>query len=85
MGTVLRQHQAVAVLVLQAFAGQRGAAGGAAQQEALPRASANGPDEVAHALESEHRIVDEERNHLDPVVGVGRAGRRERRHRARPR
>ncbi len=48
----------------------------------LPRESAKAQIGIAHALEAEHRIVDEERNHLHAVVRVGRAGGRERRHRA---
>ena len=41
-----------------------------------------GPDQIADALEAEHRVVDEERNHVDAVRGVGGAGGDERRHRA---
>ena len=60
-----RVEQAVAVLVLQAFAVERGAAGGAAEQEALGPAVGGGPDQVADPLEAEHRVVDEQRNHVD--------------------
>ena len=77
------EHQAVAVLVLQAFAGERGAAGGAAHQEALAARIGEGPDHVADALESEHRVVGEERNRRHAVVRIGRACRGERGHRAR--
>ena len=66
LGTVLASRMAVAVLVLQAFAGKRGASGGAAAAGSPCRAVAGGPDEIADALEAEHRIVDEERNHLTP-------------------
>ena len=66
VGTVLGQHEAVAVLVLQPFAGQRGPARRAAAQEALAARVGERPDQVAHPLESEHRVVDEERNHLAP-------------------
>ena len=56
-----REDVAVTVLVLQALAVQRRAARRAAQQEA-PRAHvAGGPREIAHALQSEHRVVDVER------------------------
>ena len=41
------------------------------------------PDQVADALEAEHRVVDEERDRVDAVVGVGGAGGDERRQRAR--
>ena len=61
---------AVAVLVLQAFAGQRGAAGRAAQQEPAAAHVAGRPDQVADPLEAEHRVVDEERDHADAVAGM---------------
>ena len=77
-----RQHVALAVFVLQAFAVERGAAGGAAHHEALHPHVGAGPDQVADALEAEHRIEDEERDHVDAVRGVGRARGDERRHRA---
>ena len=57
------QDVAVAVLVLQAFAVQRGAARGAAEQEAARLHVAGGPGQVADALEAEHRVVDVERHH----------------------
>ena len=41
-----------------------------------------GPDEVADALEAEHRVVDEERNRVDAVRRVRRARGDERRHRS---
>jgi hypothetical protein len=53
----------VAVLVLQAFAVERGAAGGAAEQEAARLHVAGRPGQVADALEAEHRVVDVERHH----------------------
>src|SRR5512135_2876290 len=63
---------AVAVLVLQAFAVQRGAAGGAADQEAARAQVARRPGQVADTLEAEHRVVDVERDHRHAVVGVSR-------------
>ena len=54
---------AVAVLVLQAFAVQRRAAGGATDQEAAGAHVAGSPGEVAGALEAKHRVVDIERDH----------------------
>ena len=62
------QDMAVAVLMLQAFAVQRRAPGGAAEQEAARLHVASRPGEVADALEAEHRVIDEERDH-HPVVG----------------
>ena len=50
----------------------------AADQEALGlHESAAAQIQVADPLEAEHRIEDVERDHVDPVVGVGRAGRDE--------
>ena len=64
----------MAVLVLQALAHQRGAAGGGAEQEA-PGAGIGGlPDEVADTLEPEHRIERVERHDRHAAGGVGRAG-----------
>ena len=73
---------AVAVLVLEALAGQGGAAGRAAQQEAAAAHVAGGPDQVADPLEAEHRVIDEERDHAHAVAGMRGAGGDERRHRA---
>ena len=73
---------AVAVLMLEAFAGQRGAAGSAAEQEAADAHVGGGPDQVADALEAEHRVKNKKRNRVDAVRGVGGAGGDERRHRA---
>ena len=62
----------MAVLVLQAFAVQRRAAGGAAEQEAARAHVAGGPGEVADALEAEHRVEDVEGDHLHAVRRVRR-------------
>ncbi len=70
------------VLVLQALAVQRGAPGGGAAQEAPAPHVAEGPDEVAHPLEAEHRVEDEEGHQRLAPGGVGRAGGREAGHRA---
>ena len=69
-----RQHVRVAVLVLQALAVERGAPGGAADQEAAGPRVAGRPGQVADALEPEHRVVDVERDHRG--VGHAVAGRR---------
>ena len=67
---------AVAVFVLQAFAVERGAPRGAAQQEAARLHVARGPGQVADALEAEHRVVHVERHH-DAVAGAVGSGRRD--------
>ncbi len=72
----------MAVLVLQAFAVERGAAGRAAEHEAFGAGIGGGPDQVADPLEAEHRVVDEHRDHVHAVRRVRRAGGDERRHRA---
>src|SRR5579864_3368194 len=74
------EHDAVAVLVLQAFAQQSSAAGGSAHQEALAAGIGERPDQVSDALEAEHGVVGEEGNHGHTVVGVRCARRRKRRH-----
>ena len=73
----------MAVLVLQAFAVERRAAGGAAEHEALGPRVGRRPNQVADPLEAEHRVVDEHRDHVHAVRRVSRAGGDERRHRAR--
>ena len=65
---------AVTVLMLQAFAGQGGAAGGAADQEAAGAHIGGGPDQIADALEAEHRVVNKKRDRIDPVIGVSGSG-----------
>src|SRR5712672_3957367 len=54
IGNGQREDVTVAVLVLQAFAGKRGAAGGATEEEASSAHIGSGPDEVGDALEAEH-------------------------------
>src|SRR5439155_18842742 len=71
----------VAILVLQAFAREGGSSGRAAAKKALASSVAERPDEIAHALESEHGIVDEERDHLRAIIRISRARRGERRNR----
>src|SRR6267142_294380 len=80
IGNRQREDVAVAILVLQAFAGERGAAGGAAEKEASRAHIGSGPDEVGDALETEHRVVDEKRNGIDAVSSVGGARGDERGH-----
>src|SRR3990167_4018740 len=64
---------AVTVFVLQAFAVERGAPGGAADQEAAGAAVAGRPGQVADTLETEHRIEDVERQHRLVVAAVAGA------------
>src|SRR5260370_27318732 len=73
---------AVAILVLQAFAGKRRAPRRAAEHEASRAHIGRGPDEIRDALESEHRVVDEERNRVDAVRGIRGSRGNKRSHRA---
>ena len=67
---------AVAVLVLQTLAVERGAPGRATEQEAAGTAVARGPRKIADALEAKHRVIDIERDHRHVVDAVRRAQRR---------
>ena len=80
-----RQQVAVAVLVLEPFARQGRPARRAAQQEPARARVGRGPDQVADALHPEHRVVDEERNRVHAVRGIGAAGGDERRRSSPPR
>ncbi len=71
-----RDQVAAAVLVLQTLAAQRGAARGGAEQEAARALVGGGPDGVAHTLETEHGVVDIERQHGQAVHAVARRRRR---------
>ncbi len=75
----VRQQQRVAVRVLQALTGERGAARGGAEHEAARHLVRRRPQAVARALESEHRVEDVDRDHRLALRRVGRADRRERR------
>src|SRR4029077_15992014 len=70
-----RDELAVAVLMLEALARERRAPGRAADQKAARLHVAAGPGEVADPLETEHRVIDIERNHLHAVRRVRRRGR----------
>ena len=78
-----RQDVAVAVVVLQALAGQRGAPGRRAHEEAATTGIPECPHLVAGPLEAEHRVEDVERDHRVAVGGIRGPGRLEAGHRAR--
>jgi len=59
-GQNTREQDALAILMLQAFAGQRGAAAVPPHRKPLPRESPNAQISRPR-LEAEHRVVDEER------------------------
>src|ERR1700737_1506158 len=64
---------AVSVLVLQTFSGQSGAAGSSTEKEAARAHVGGGPDEIGNALETEHGIINKERDGVDAVSGIGGA------------
>ena len=66
--------------MLQPFAVERGTPRGGSQQKPLAARVGRQPDEVAHPLEPEHRVVDVERDHADAEVGIGCSRRHETRH-----
>ena len=72
----------MAVAVLEAFALQRGASRGGAQQESAGAHVARGPEQVPEAMEAEHRVVDEERDHRLAPGRIRGARGGEARHRA---
>ena len=71
----------VAVLMLQAFAVEGGAARRAADQKAFGADVSGQPKLVAHALQAEHRVINIHRDHRHGVRGVGGAGGDKARHR----
>mmetsp|Transcript_54262 Transcript_54262/g.126330 ORF Transcript_54262/g.126330 Transcript_54262/m.126330 type:complete len:254 (-) Transcript_54262:968-1729(-) len=70
-----RYQQGVSILVLQALTVEGRASRCGAQQEAACTGISRLPDEVSHALEAEHGVVDEERHHGTSLGRVGRARR----------
>ena len=60
--------------MLEPLAVKGGAPGGGSQEEAPGHDVARQPHLVPHPLEAEHRVVDEERDHMDPVRGISGAG-----------
>src|SRR5712671_1703123 len=80
IGNGQREDVTVAVLVLQAFAGKRGAARGATEEEAACAHIRSGPDEIGDALETEHRVINKEWNGVDAVGGISGARGNERGH-----
>ena len=49
----------------------------AAAHEAFAARVAECPNQISHALEAEHRVIDEEGDHLHAIVGIGGSGSRE--------
>ena len=72
IGNGRRQDMAVAIFVLQTLTVQCRAAGSAAQQETTRLHVTGSPGQVAHALETEHGVVNVERNHHAVVRRIRR-------------
>ncbi len=83
VGNERRRDLTLSVFVLQALAVERRAARRRAEKEAARPAVAGRPDQIADALEAEHRVEDVERNHRQVVIRVRRAGGDPRRERPR--
>ena len=69
------------IFMLQALTIKSGAARGSAKNKAPRHLIHCGPERVAGALETEHRIEDVERNHRLVLRGVGASHGRKRRNR----
>src|SRR5262249_2598206 len=68
------EEMTVAILMLKSFAVECGPTSGSAEQEAARPHVGGGPDQIADALEAEHRVVDEKRNGRYAVRGISGAG-----------
>src|ERR1700728_5413232 len=68
--------------MLQAFTGQSGPPSSSSDEKSAATHVGRAPDQIADALEAEHRVINEEGNRVDAVVGIGRARRDKRAHRA---
>src|SRR6266699_1268377 len=60
----------MAVLVLQAFAGQGRSSCRPAKQKTARAHVGRSPYQVTDALEAEHRVINEKRDRVDPVIRV---------------
>src|SRR5690606_31106131 len=75
VGDGRREHMTMTILMLQTFSVERRSARSATQKESAATHVTRSPGEVAHALETEHRVIDVERNQRIAVITVrGRCG-----------
>src|ERR1700722_5082719 len=72
---------AMPILMLQSFPSQRGSSRRASNQKAATAHIRSRPNQVANALQSEHRVINEEGNRINAVIGISGAGRDKRAHR----
>ncbi len=61
------------IFVLKTFAVECGASRSATEQKPFGHDIAGEPHLIAHPLKAKHRVINIERNHVDPVCGVGGA------------
>ena len=60
--------------MLQPLPSERGTPGGGSDQEAARTLIGSGPDQIAHPLKPEDRVINVERQHAHAVRAVGRGG-----------
>ena len=72
-----RQNRRMTIHMLQALTKQGGASRSRADDETARHLVASGPEVVARALETEHRVEDVHRDHRLAVRRIGRTGRDE--------
>src|ERR1700675_5168919 len=66
--------------MLQTFSCERGATGGASEEETAGAHVRGGPNEIGDALETEHGVINKKWNGVDAVGGIRRARSDERSH-----
>src|SRR5438128_10648334 len=71
----------MAILVLEPFTSKCRAASRGPQQKTAAAHIRRRPNQIANALEAKHGVVNEERNRIDTMGGIGGTGGDERRHR----
>src|SRR5579864_8959539 len=72
----------IAILMLQPFARQRGAAGSATNQETTRTRVSRRPDQIANPLEAKHGVKNEEGDRGNAMRGISSAASDKRGHRA---
>src|SRR5882762_3303150 len=72
----------MAVLMLEPFTSERGTTSRGAQQKTAAAHIRRRPNQITDALEAKHGVVNEERNRIDTMGGIGSPGGDERRHRS---
>src|SRR5580698_780314 len=61
---------AMTILMLQAFARQRGSSRCSTNQESASTHVRSSPDQIADTLQPEHRVVNKKWDRIDPVIGI---------------